>query len=181
MNQKFTDQACARQKGVVLIVVLMLLGIMSIVGVMTLRNSTTTELVSNNLRLASVAQQAAELALKYCESVATDSSGVTPIADRSKILSATITGVITSGAWNSTSTWNTAANYISVNNTFSVSTNANAIQFRTPPQCIIEKLDNANGKGFVITARGFGNDAALSSTNGVKSGSEAWAQSVLVR
>jgi Tfp pilus assembly protein PilX len=173
-------QPLQRQKGVVMVVVLLLLGIMSIVGVMNLRNSATTEQVSNNMRLASVAQQAAELALKYCESVAADTAGATFATERTKILSATITGSITSGAWNTTSTWNSSANYLTINNAFALSTDVHAVQFANPPQCVIEKISNASGKGYVITARGFGNDAKLTATNGVRSGSEAWVQSVLM-
>jgi type IV pilus assembly protein PilX len=167
------------QQGVVMIMVLLLMGVMSIVGALSLRNSAITEQVSNNFRVAAVAQQAAELALKYCESVAVDQAGVQYAAERTKILAATITGAITAGAWNNTATWTNSANYISISNSYSLSPNVDTVKFRHAPQCVIERLNSPSGRGFVITARGFGNDARFSATNGVTFGSEAWVQSVL--
>ncbi|MBS7807514.1 PilX N-terminal domain-containing pilus assembly protein [Variovorax sp. PCZ-1] len=169
----------AQQSGVVLVVVLMLVGIMSLVGVITMRNSTITEQVSNNFRVSSVAQQAAELALRYCETVAVQETNPFYAADRAKIRPNTVTGVITSGVWNVTTTWTNSANYISVTNSFALSGETNAVRFKTAPQCVIERVNNGAIRGFVVTARGFGNDAVLNSANGVTIGSEAWVQSIL--
>jgi type IV pilus assembly protein PilX len=175
----FKHHRSTRESGVVLIVVLMLVAIMSLVGVITMRNSTVTEQVSNNFRVSSVAQQAAELALRYCETVAVQDGSPFYAADRAKIRSTTVTGVITSGAWNVTTTWTNSANYISVTNGFSLSAETGAIRFKTAPQCVIEPVNNGAVRGYVVTARGFGNDAVLNATNGVTIGSEAWVQSIL--
>ncbi len=172
----------ANQEGIVLALVIVLLGIISLVGAISMRNATQTEQTTNSLRTAASAQQAAELGLKYCELVAQDRKGVTYATERPKIMG-TITAAISSGAWSLTPTWVTATNnFITVPASYAQSTDANSVQFKTAnlPQCIIELLGNAAGKGYVVTARGFGNDAVINSTNGVTSGAEAWVQSVLI-
>ena len=49
------------------------------------------------------------------------------------------------------------------------------------PQCIIQALQTPGGlKGYVITARGYANDAVIDAASGqVKSGAEVWLQSTL--
>lgn len=171
-----------KQKGIVLALVIVLLGIISLVGAISMRNATQTEQTTNSLRTAASAQQAAELGLKFCELVAQDTKAVTYSTARPKIMG-TITAAINSGAWSLTPTWTTSANnFITVPASYAQSTDANSIQFKTAnlPQCIIERLGNAAGRGYVVTARGFGNDAVINSTNGVTSGAEAWVQSVLI-
>ncbi|MGA8516087.1 MAG: hypothetical protein WB821_15100 [Burkholderiaceae bacterium] len=170
------------QKGVVLALVLVLLGILSLVGALSMRNATQTEQTTNSLRTAAVAQQAAELALKYCEQVARStelSDDVTYSAARTRILATTLTAAISAGAWSLPATWSTAANIISVTGTFAASADGAATQYKNPPQCVIQRVNNSAGAGFVITARGFGNDAVINANNGVTSGAEAWVQSVL--
>jgi Tfp pilus assembly protein PilX len=172
----------AAQRGVVLALVLVLLGILSLVGALTMRNATLTEQTTNSLRTAAVAQQAAELALKYCEQVARSTAltdDFTYTAGRTRILATTITTAISAGAWTLPATWSTAANIISVTGTFALSGDSAATKFKNPPQCVIQPIKNSAGTGFVITARGFGNDAVINANNGVTSGAEAWAQSVL--
>ncbi len=144
-----------------------------------MRNATVSEQTTNSLRTAAVAQQAAELGLKYCELVAMDSNGGTYATQRTKISATTITGVISSGTWNLTSTWTNSANYISVTGTYALSSNSAAVQFKNSPQCVIQPFANSSGSGYVVTARGFANDAVINSTNGVTSGAEAWVQSTL--
>jgi type IV pilus assembly protein PilX len=174
------------QRGIVLALVLVMLGILSLIGALSMRNATLSEQTTNSLRTAASAQQAAELALKYCELVATSTSQAVPnvsfSTERSQISSTTITSTISAGMWNLTTTWTgaTPTNVIKVPAAYlnnQTETAVTAVKIR--PQCVIEPINNNAGPGFVVTARGFGNDAVLSATNGVTSGAEAWVQSVL--
>jgi type IV pilus assembly protein PilX len=175
-----TRQSPARQSGIVLALMLVLLAVTSLVGALSMRNATLTEQTTNSLRTAAVAQQAAEMALKYCELVAQDINGTIYSTERGKIGN-TVTGVLSSGAWNTTSTWSSSATYIEVPSSFANSADTAAITFKTRPHCVIQPINNTTGTGYVVTGRGFGNDAVLNANNGVTSGSEAWVQSVLMR
>ena len=55
-----------RQRGVVLIVSLIMLVIISLLASFSIRNATSTEAVAGNARTAQLATQAAEAALRYC-------------------------------------------------------------------------------------------------------------------
>jgi type IV pilus assembly protein PilX len=171
------------QRGIVLALVLVLLGILSLVGALSMRNAALTEQTTNSLRTAAAAQQAAELAVKYCELVvqSTREPGTTFSSERAKIVATTITAAVSAGAWNQTSTWSGAspANVIKVPTTYLNSSDPKATSIKIQPQCVIEPINNDAGAGYVVTARGFGNDAVINSTNGVTSGAEAWVQSVL--
>lgn len=174
------------QRGIVLALVLVMLGIMSLIGALSMRNATLTEQTTNSLRTAASAQQAAELAVKYCELVAASTAQSVPntafATERGQISATTITTTISAGIWNQTATWGgtTITNVIRVPTLYlNNQTEAAATAIKTRPQCVIERIADSAGPGFVITARGFGNDAVLSSTNGVTSGAEAWVQSVL--
>ncbi len=174
------------QRGIVLALVLVMLGILSLIGALSMRNATLTEQTTNSLRTAASALQAAELAAKYCELVAASTSQSVPntafSTERSQISSNTITTTISAGAWSQTTTWtgSAPANVIRVPIAYlNNQTEAAVTTIKTRPQCVIERIADTAGPGFVITARGFGNDAVLNSTNGVTSGAEAWVQSVL--
>ena len=60
------------QRGVVLILVLILLGLMSLLAATSLRIATSTESIAGNVRTTEMAFQSAEIALRYCESKASD-------------------------------------------------------------------------------------------------------------
>lgn len=174
------------QRGIVLALVLVMLGILSLIGALSMRSATLTEQTTNSLRTAASALQAAELAAKYCELVAASTSQAVPNnafnTERAQISTTTITTTISAGIWNQTSTWSgsTIPNVVKVPATYlNNQTEAAATAIKTRPQCVIERIADSAGAGFVITARGFGNDAVLNSTNGVTSGAEAWVQSVL--
>jgi type IV pilus assembly protein PilX len=178
--------SASAQRGIVLALVLVMLGILSLIGALSMRNATLSEQTTNSLRTAASAQQAAELALKYCELVAISTSQAVPnvnfSTERGQMSSTTITTTISAGIWNLTSTWSgaTPANVIRVPAAYlNNQAEAAVTAIKTRPQCVIEPINNSAGTGFVITARGFGNDAVLSATNGVTTGAEAWVQSVL--
>lgn len=179
-----------RQAGIILPVALVLLVTISFAGIMAVKNSTVTEQMSNNLRTNVQAQQAAETALRYCELIAigTKSSNV-------KQYDASITGKIvtteltdanaTNATWRTLSNWSSSgSNVIKVPDAFYKDENGkrDRIKGANAPRCIIQRLVNQTAKidGFLITARGFANNARWTTgTGALESGSEVWLQSVL--
>ena len=174
-----------QQNGVVLAMVLILLVIISLVGSIAVRNATVSEQTVNSLRTNAVALQAAEIGLRYCEYVANDvtTSGTTySAAVKAQLLTTTlVTSANDSAAeWQKTTTWSTA-NVITVPNSFFKTTDVSAVVLKNAPICIIEVLSSAAGKGYIITARGFANDAVINANRAVTSGAEVWLQSILVQ
>ncbi|HZF85913.1 MAG TPA: PilX N-terminal domain-containing pilus assembly protein, partial [Burkholderiaceae bacterium] len=64
-----------RQRGVVLVMALILLVIVSLVGAMAIRSAISGEQVSKSFRSNAMASQAAETALRYCEDQVLRSTG----------------------------------------------------------------------------------------------------------
>ncbi len=169
-------------KGIVLPLALFLLIVISIIGVMTIGNSTQNEKNIQSLRINAAAQQGAEIALRYCEDltmqfVADPSSTRYTSAEYGKISTTSIAKPDATGAL-----WLIAANWKSGgSNLISIPTSTYAASvtgaLKNAPSCIIQKLGT---ESYLITARGLGNDAIVDSSTGkVKTGGEIWLQSTL--
>jgi type IV pilus assembly protein PilX len=173
--------ASARQRGITLVITIILLVILSLIGTLNMRNATVSEQASNSIRTTAVAQQAAELGLQYCESVAMDTSGTVYPTQRLSILNTTLTGTLTAGAWSATQTWATSGSQLFVTSSYFVSTNAAAKALVNGPRCVIQPVSNFAGIGYLVTARGFANDAQINGNGAVTSGAEVWLQSLILQ
>lgn len=180
-----------RQKGVVLIVALLMLMVLSILASMSIRGTSSTEQIANQSRLKTLAQQAAEHALRFCESqvqiheldvangVAVP-TGFTP--------QAAPVGAGVKYNWETLSNWdsnNAAANALVGLKTVAFAANGDAAAaggaaavtfFAHPPECMAQYVVVANTKLFVTTARGFGPEVGAKDGTAPK-GTEVWLQS----
>lgn len=185
-----------RERGVVLVITLILIVTLSLLGTVAIRNATQTERSINGVRTSQVAQEAAETALRFCEQIALFSEegkpyeeyGTTGLAG--KVITTTITSEQDTNA-----AWRTAANWVSTNvivvpdhyykkyKSSALDTDATALT--VAPRCMIQKVQSLNTPpltGYLITARGFANNAKLEDDTGkVTFGAEAWMQSVLTK
>lgn len=173
------------ERGSVLAITLMLLIVLALVGTLAIRNSTQSERVMNSVRTSNVAQQAAETALRICEQVAQKHEKGESIAgiDANKVKT-DITETADAGIWKTKDSWKKgAANLINLPDNYFPSKQEKGItKLKHAPQCIIQKLKTKQVEGYVITARGFGNDAVIDDATGrVTSGAEAWLQSILTK
>jgi type IV pilus assembly protein PilX len=177
------------QQGVVLIIALILLVVISLMAVTSMRNAGSAESVAGNVRTTELATQAAEIALRHCESSAiqlatnTASSEATFYSTNFPISSI---APISSAVWQSTATWDSSsantATYVLTTATFEV---GGATTYKRPPECMVELVSGGMPTGaasvtpsaFVITARGFGPEVAAGS--GRPQGSEVWLQSTI--
>ena len=163
------------QHGVVLVIALILLVLISLLAVSSLRNAGSSESVASNVRTTELATQAADIALRYCESKARElAPGVTPDS--------------TPNQWNTAANWDkpdtdklwdgtsTSAFVLAKND---VNQPGNAT-YQRPPECMIEKLP-AGTIGYIITARGFGPEvtAVKAGEDRRPKGSEVWLQSTI--
>lgn len=185
-----TQQGFARagwrqaQHGVVLIIAMVLLVVISLLGVTSLRNAGSTENVAGHVRTTELARQAADIALRHCESsvLAIERGAPDYITT---FLASDILPPSEPLAWRDMSAetgWDSAstATYIlpldlvnDVGMAFRV--------YRRPPECRVEQLaavTTTNATFYVITARGFGPEVApADARRQAPDGSEVWLQS----
>lgn len=168
------------ERGSVLAITLMLLVILALLGTFAIRNSTQSERVMNGIRTSNVSEHAAETALRFCEKLAqqddqTGEFGTYKTKDYIDQDKSNAISKVADGSWNQKNSWGSGnARLLSLPTDYHDATHA--------PQCIIERIDTGQATGFVITARGFGDDAVIQQTTGeVTSGAETWLQSTLTQ
>lgn len=178
-----------QQSGVVLIVALILLVIISLLAINSMRGAGSAESIAGNVRTTELATQAAEIALRHCESSAIQLARNTANTDATYYATNFPIGSIApvnSAQWQSTTTWDSStantATYVLPASTFVV---GGTSTYKRPPECMVELLSGGMPTGggsvtpsaFVVTARGFGPD--VSSGAGRPQGSEIWLQSTI--
>ena len=169
------------QRGVSLIIVLIMTVIIGLTAAASMRNAVSNERVINNMRSETVAQQYAEAALRYCE---VETAKAT--ADRIPQLQDgqyTIHAVGASTNWKVSATWiNTTNGRVDVPAS-QLKTSESSYEPGTLPQCFVEVVTLADTKtAWLITARGFSMDYSKDATSGrTLSGSAVWLQSYRTR
>lgn len=167
------------QHGVVLVIALILLVLISLLAVSSLRNAGSSEMVAGNVRTTELANQAADIALRYCESKALEmaTAGVTPDStpDQWKT-SATWDSPTTTKPWDGTSTSAFVLPAELVNQA-----GMTYDTYKRPPECMVERLLAVTAGAsvfYIVTARGFGPEvAAAGPARSRPTGSEVWLQS----
>jgi type IV pilus assembly protein PilX len=174
------------QRGVVLIIALMMLVVISLVASLSVRNATSSEGVSGGVRTTQLAMQAAEIALRYCEtSVVKIASGTGTFA--TTFAASDIQPYNSTPQWQSTTIWDASPTVAFVLPASSVNGSGVSTTFSRMPECMVELMLEADSSGstvptttYVVTARGFGPEvAAPTGTSRRPIGSEVWLQSTI--
>lgn len=174
-----------RQDGVSLIIVLIMLVVIGLTSAAAIRNATSSERVTNNVRMQNLAQQYAESALRYCEAqIAKADTDETRVATL-KEANIFETAFGAAAQWNMAITW-TGAGGASASLTAvpeaQIKSTDSSFRPTTLPQCVVEKQVLEDGqRAYVITGRGFSPDyTANAGTGATTGGSVVWLQSTLV-
>lgn len=167
------------QHGVVLIVSLLMLMILSILASISIRGASSTEQIANQSRQKTLAQQAAEAALRFCEqqvqvNALNAASGFAP--------EAAPVGAGTPFTWENMANWDAmlpAASLRTVAFTAAGDAGAN-VYFSRSPECMSQYLapPGPGDEVFVTTARGFGPEVGAKD-GAAPRGTEVWLQSVI--
>lgn len=184
-----------RERGAVLVITLILIVILSLLGTFAIRNATQSERSINGVRLTEVAREAAETALRFCEQVAIfdgdgkDYTEYSTTGLRGKIIATTIESELdTAAEWRKSASW--AGNNViklpaDYYNKKPSGSDIDSAQLNIEPRCLIQKIESASTPkltGYLITARGFANNAKFDDATGKSTrGAESWMQSVLSR
>jgi len=191
-NRSATLQTTAgvkAQQGIVLVMALIMLVVISLLAVTSLRNAGSSESISGNVRTTELASQAADIALRHCESsvvkitrLIADPSDPSPEAAYPTTLTgADVLRAATAVQWQSVSNWDTpttAAFELPSSLVGGTST------FKRPPECMVESLTGTVASGppaaFIVTARGFGPEVATADANRSRPiGTVVWLQSTI--
>lgn len=179
-----------RQRGVVLIVALLMLMMLSILASMSIRGASSTEQIANQSRLKVLALHAAETALLYCESQVKDHE-MDPTKTKGFAPEAAPVGAGVKYSWETMSNWDAtdaAVNPFAGTGTlktvaFTAEGDAAAVGsgtaitfFARQPECMSQYATAGNTKVFVTTARGLGPEVGAKEGNAPK-GTEVWLQS----
>jgi type II secretory pathway pseudopilin PulG len=178
MKREFRIQSRRRrQGGVALIVALVVLVIIGLTSAAVMRGALNSDLVANNTRVQALATQAAQVALKYCETQ-WNAGALPPFI----VLPAP-------GAQTDPLEWETFGNWSNVNKTNEVpiefmKSELSSVVPATLPQCMVQRstvgVPGATSPTIVIVARGFSPDfRAEQGTGRTEAGSVVWLQYIL--
>jgi len=180
----------AAQRGVVLIIALVMLVVISLLTTLSIRSAVSSESVSGNVRTTEMATQAAEIALRYCEEAVLqlESGGTVTFTATPTILPFSTSNI---PRWRQavTSTWDVTGSDAFVIPTAYVNTGGTAADtYKRRPECLVERIGVVNAAGtalsttstYVITARGFGPEVpAANAARSRPKGTEVWMQSTI--
>jgi Tfp pilus assembly protein PilX len=173
-----------RVRGISLLIVLIMLVIIGVTAASSMRNATSEQRATNNMRMDALAQQYAEAALRYCETELQK-----PTASRTATLQAAKIPATTPTAsgWEQTVTWtgtpgtggaSATRTPVPVQN---ISTSGTTVVPTTPPECVAETqtIGSPTFTVTVVTARGFSPDYSKDSAGNTTGGAVVWLQSIL--
>lgn len=174
-------QHAARQRGVVLVITLLLLMVLSILASISIKGATSNEVISNQSRQRVLAQQAAEAALRFCENqVQAFRAGRVPNIQPQAFVAGA------APLWQSMANWDVenAATVAGLNvvplAAFGDVAGASPVTyFDRPPECIAQYVAVGDTQRVNVTARGFGPEVSATRTNSAPVGTEVWLQSVI--
>jgi Tfp pilus assembly protein PilX len=177
-----------KQRGLVLIVSIVLLAIVSVLAAFSTRNAASAENASGNVRLMELATQAAEVALRHCEDsvahVIAIANGETSDYETT-FAQANILPESMQSAWESAAGWDTNTPNVFVLPLEKVNQAGLAPTYKRPPECMVVRMpfvlpggSISTDTAFVITARGFGPEVEAADPQRRRpAGSEVWLQS----
>ena len=171
----------ARERGVVLIIALILLMVMSLIAGFSIRNSASSTQVTNNTRTQALAMQAAESALRHCEQAVINfrngvAAGVGVVSPLTPSAAPVIAG--TPYAWQTMTNWDGAGTASNVTILTATDMNDAGSLYKRFPECMAQYLQTGNTQRVVVTARGFGPEVpAVDANRDAPAGAEVWLQS----
>jgi type IV pilus assembly protein PilX len=174
-----------RAHGVVLIMALILLILISFLAALAARHAVSGEQVSNALRTNTVAFQAAETALRFCEDQILR-HGMVVSGDTTRVPQPYALDGTAPELWRTRANWDPAKGIaVAIDTGIVDSKDSAARRLGFPPRCMVEerRLNEGDGrrKAFLITAVGFSSDYRLGGSGKPESGGEVWLQSTVSR
>jgi type IV pilus assembly protein PilX len=160
-----------RERGVALMVALVMLVIIGIASVSIMRGALSSDLIANNTRVQTLAMQAAQIGLRYCEDEAVKHAMSQPYLVH-------VLPDAVERAWETLGNWGDADKVNDVPSQYMESDNSTFVP-GTLPQCMVQQKNLGGQTIYEVTARGFSPDYAADEDGSTASGSVVWLQSLL--
>lgn len=162
------------ERGVALMVALVMLVIIGIASVSIMRGALSSDLIANNTRVQTLAMQAAQIGLRYCEDEVVKREMGQPTLIHTPEVDAP-----NPRAWEVFANWSDADKVNEVPSEYMSSDNSTFVPGALP-QCMVQEKNLSGQTIYEITARGFSPDYAADEDDGsTVSGSVVWLQSLL--
>ena len=196
MNSNYPRPSRFPQRGISLIIVLILMVVIGLTSAAAMRGATSGQRLTNNVRSENVAQQYAEAALRYCEAELQRDDPAPPVtqARPNSLLRAVIpvnnmNVAGTTGTWENPVAWTGSAGVGAA----ITRTTLKQAQYATAglssylpgkaPECVAE-VQTLGGVAApfnvtVVTSRGFSSDYRADGAGNTIQGSVVWLQSIL--
>ena len=158
------------QRGITLLIVLVMLAVISLVSGASLRSALSAEHVTHNVRLENLAKEAAHLGLRYCENQLRQAEPELTVHPAAADGGAPL--------WTLWETWHGSHAQATTVPTEVMSSPDSAFAPATRPQCLLE-AHPAHPELITVTARGFSPDHQANSAGHTTMGAVAWVQSVV--
>jgi len=171
--------AVAPQRGIVLLLVLIILVVLSGAAIWAAKASLSGEQIANNIRVSSTVNELAELALRYCEDALIKNNNAIV---RLPFAISTASGELPS-AWQNLNNWTASPSQVNTVPTLQLQDALGRSPVKAPV-CMVEEMrlapvDMQRIQGFLITARGFSEDYVEANDGSIQSGTDAWVQSMI--
>lgn len=170
-----------KNQGISLVIVLIMLVIIGITAATAMRNATSEQKATNNLRMEGTAQQYAEAALRYCEAQLQLADAGRTATLKTAVIPTTTFAL---SGWEDPLTWTGGGGRASASKTplpAAQISNANTVVPTTLPECVAE-VQAVGSPSFtitVVTARGFSPDYARDANGNTTNGAVVWLQSII--
>ncbi len=165
------------ERGVSLIIVLILLGVIAFMSAAAMRSAASSEMVARSFRYQLLAQQQAEAALRYCERQLLQPEDQRVASLRSIASSANDPP----SAWTVPATWTGADAGSAALTTVPADLLGPASPLpQVPPQCLVEKRAWSPGEAYRVTARGYSANYRRDSQGYTSAGMVSWLQMELL-
>lgn len=178
-------RGASRQDGIVLVMALVMLILVSLVATVAIRRATSGEQVSKGMRTQTVAFQAAETALRYCEDQIIKGGASGPVPAPVPLDGSAPALWKTRSNWALSQGTASAGQAIAVGTSVANSADSAARQLPVLPRCMAESLrlpdEGQQLEAFLITAVGYSPDYRATSAGMPETGSEVWLQSTITR
>lgn len=165
-----------RQRGLSLILTLVMLVIIALTAAASMRGAITGEKVVNNVRLESLAHEYAEVALRYCEAQMTlESASRVPTLQEAQLPAAV---AMTALLGQQSATWTVTPPVVTTVPASEISSADSSSAPTVPPQCFVDRVTQPSST-YVVTARGFSPGYSARPDGTTLSGSVVWLQSAI--
>jgi Tfp pilus assembly protein PilX len=166
-----------RQRGISLVLTLIMLVVAALTAAASMRGAITGEKAVTNIRMENLAQEYAEMALRYCEDqLMLESSARVPTLQDEQLPGAVPRDALIGEL---PATWVADPPIVTSVAITELASADSTLAPSRPPQCFVDRMTLPGGTVYVVTARGFSPGYAARADGTTSAGAVVWLQSTI--